>query len=268
MGAEGGETITIDDLLEGGQLFNKLSKEDESSDGIAKLVQQYGDTILEPTSEGTSLLHTFAASGRYEAVRVLWERGAKPSVLKPDGSTLLHSAVSSSVNASRDLQRSHILSLLLDSGAERGEGYAVPIDQPNNKGWTTLKLAARNGMEQCVEVLLNHGANPDIPDNEHYLPLHNAIGCHSVLKLLLSRTQNINRQTLSGATVLFLAVEHNSVDCALTLLEHSANPNITNKEGTHTPVAMSVCLSCNQHLYMYMYDINMRHFNTHAYSIW
>ena len=52
MGAEGGETVTIDDLLEGGQLFSKLSREGELSDGIAKLVQQYGDTVLEPKSEG------------------------------------------------------------------------------------------------------------------------------------------------------------------------------------------------------------------------
>ena len=231
MGAEGGETMTLDDLLEGGQLLSKLSREGELGDGIAKLVQQYGDTILEPKADGTSLLHNFARRGCYEAVCVLWERGAKPSVLKSDGSTLLHSSVCLA-DTSRDLQRSRIISLFLDGSAQRGADYAIPIDQRNAKGWTTLKLAARKGLEQCVEVLLNHGANADIPDNEHYLPLHNAISYHSVLKLLLSHTQNINKQTITGETALFIAVEHRSISCALTLLEHSANPNITNKEGT------------------------------------
>ena len=198
-------------------------------DAIVKLVHQSGGAVLEPRADGASLLHHFAVLGMYEGVKVLWERGAKPSILLSDDSTLLHSAVRAG-DPSQDQQRANMLSLFLN-GSSRGVSFSV--DKRNSKGWTALKLAARKGLERSVESLLEHGADPNVPDNESYLPLHNSVCHHAILKLLVSsrHPRNINAQTEKGETPLYLSVESGNVESAVTLLEHQADPNITNKEG-------------------------------------
>ena len=227
MGAEGGIAASLDDLLEGGSLA-KLLREGNVGDSLAKLIEQGGQAVLEPRADGSSLLHRFALLGCYDAVKILWENGAKPSILKSDDSTLLHSAVRTT-DSSQDDQRSRIIALFLNGGTSR---QPISINHRNAKGWTTLKLAARKELEQCVEVLLNHGADPNIADCENYLPIHNAIGNHAIVKLLVSHANtNVNTQTQDGESLLYLAVDRGIADCALTLLEHGADPNVTNKEG-------------------------------------
>ena len=220
MGAEG---TAIEEILEAGSLA-RLLRDGEIDDTISKLIEQNGQAVLEPRVDGSSLLHSLAIHGCYEAVRVLWAKGAKTSILQSDESTILHSIVRT-MDSSQDLNRSRMLSLVLDGR------NSVSVNQKNIKGWTALKLAARKGLERCVEILLNHGADPNIPDNESYLPLHNAVGNQDVVKLLINPTININSKTQEEETPLYLAVDHGSVDCAFILLEHGADPNIANKEG-------------------------------------
>lgn len=215
---------SLEDLLEGGTL-SRLIHEGAIKDTLTKLIEQSGRGILEPRSDGCSLLHRFTLVGCYEAVKVLWESGAKPSVLQSDDSTLLHSAVRTT-DVLQDEQRSKILALFLSD-----KRRSIPINQVNSKGWTTLKLAARKGLERCVEILIDKGADPNIADLEGYVPLHNAIGSHAIVKLLVSQPHNIDAQTQKGETPLYLGVERGNKDCTLTLLEHKANPNILNKEG-------------------------------------
>ena len=226
MGAEGGLVTSLEDLLEGGML-SKLVHEGVVADTLTKLIEQSGRLVLEPRADGSSLLQRFTLLGCYEAVKVLWDNGAKPSVLKSDDSTLVHSAVRTT-DSSQDEQRSRILSIFLSD-----KRYNIPINHRNAKGWTALKLAARKGLERCVEILLDNGADPSIADEEDYIALHNAVGNHAIVKLLVSHLHNIDAQTQNGETSLYLAVERGNNDCALTLLEHRANPNICNKEGKH-----------------------------------
>lgn len=231
MGSDGIVPSNMEDLLEGGGTLGRLLREECGSmvDAIAKLVHQTGGAILEPRADGASLLHRLALMGLYEGVKTLWERGAKPSILSSDDSTLLHSAVRAG-DSSQDEQRAKILSLFL--GGSRHDA-SLPVDKRNNKGWTALKLAARKGLERSVETLLEYGADPNIPDYENYLPLHNSVCHHAILKLLVSsrHRQSINAQTQNGETPLYLAAESGNVESAVTLLEHQADPNITNREG-------------------------------------
>lgn len=228
MGAEGGLVSNLDDLLDGGGTLARLLREGEIGDALEKLIQKSGREILDPRPDGCSLMHRFTVLGSYEAVKILREKGARVSVLKSDDSTLLHSAVrtTSDGDTTQDAQRANILELFLSD-----KRHPIPIDQRNTKGWTALKLASRKGLERCVETLLKHGADPNIPDNENYLPLHNAIGNHPIVKLLVSYPHNINAQTQNGQSPLHIGVESGNVECVLTLLEHEADPNITNKEG-------------------------------------
>ena len=228
MGSEGpAERISIQEPFDTSSLA-RILREGQVVNTIEKWLQQHGDDIMNPRSDGTSLLNSFALLGSFDAVSYLLGKGAGTSILQADGSTILHSVVRTT-EPSQDLTRSRLISMILESGNE------VPVNHKNNKGWTPLKLAAKKGLEQCVEVLLNHGADPNIPDNEDYLPLHNAVGNKEVLKLLMESTTDINKQTQKGETPLYLSVDHGSVACSTMLLEHGGDPNIANNDG------MSVC---------------------------
>ena len=78
---------------------------------------------------------------------------------------------------------------------------------------------------------MDHEADPDIPDHEQYTALHNAVGSPDILKMLLTKSKQVNAQNQDGETALYLATERTLVDSALTLLEYNADPNIPNKEG-------------------------------------
>ena len=181
-----------------------------------------------PPSTGSSVLHSFAMFGCCDIVQLLWEKGARPTILKLDQSTVLHSAVRTQ-DDTQDDDRARILRLFLASG----ECYnnSMPLDYQNTQGWTALKLATRKNLEKCVEVLIDHEAAPDIPDGEGYTALHNAVGNPVILKMLLTKAKKINAQNQDGETALYLAAERGLVDSALMLLEYGADPNCPNKEG-------------------------------------
>ena len=62
------------------------------------------------------------------------------------------------------------------------------VDQANNAGGTPLIIAAENGQENCVELLLAKGAAVDRADSEGYTPLHWAAenGHQTCVELLLA----------------------------------------------------------------------------------
>ena len=224
MGSEGQSVVVnLQDAFETSSLV-RLVREGEVTRTIDRLIQQHGAAVMEPRSDGTSLLNSFALLGSYDAVSLLLEKGATMSVLQADGSTILHSVIRTT-EPSQDLNRSKLVGLIIQCGNE------VPVNHRNNKGWTPLKLAAKKGLEQCVEVLLNHGADPNIGDNEGYIPLHNAVGNKDIVKLLIASTTNINKQTQKGETPLYLAIDHGYIACSHMLLEHGGDPSISNNEG-------------------------------------
>ena len=226
MGAEG-KGVKVEELFEAGGLM-RILRLGQACETISRLLDQNGRDVLEARPDGSSLLHSFSLLGRYDLVKLLWDKGALPSIIKADSSSLLHSTVRAS-DTEQDHARARILKLFLSEAG--GRSNAMPVNLRNSKGWTALKLAARKHLERCVEVLIEYGADPDVQDDEHYLALHNAVGSKAVLKLLLTRATNINGQTKDEESPLFLAVERGVTDSALTLLEHGADPKIVNKDG-------------------------------------
>lgn len=224
----GSGTLGLEDLLDVGNVV-RLFRQGEVIDTILKLLTESDYDVAESRPDGTSLLHNFTILGCYDIVKLLWDRGARPTILKIDGSTILHSAVRRQDDPEADTKRSQILTLFLSSG-ENLEN-SMPLNHRNVKGWTALKLAARQQLEKCVEVLLEHGADPDIPDDEQYTALHNAINNPDILKLLLTKSRNIDKQNQDGESALYLASEQGFTDSTLILLEHGADPNVCNKEG-------------------------------------
>ena len=170
-----------------------------------------------------ALLHKFAKRGNYQKVKELWNSGARPTVLKSDSSTILQSAVTGS--ESDDEERAMMLELFLKA--------KVPINHQDSKGWTAVKIATRRNLKKCVKILLEHGADPDIADNEQYTALHNAAGNPEMMKLLLTKAKDVNSQNEDDETPLYVAIGRGKVESALALLEHGADPNIANNESKH-----------------------------------
>lgn len=201
---------------------------------LHSVMQEYNLTVHSMREDGISLLHSFALVGSYSICKYLYTNGARPTILSADNSTVFHSAVKAK-SASEDGERADILKLFLDK-----DDIEVDLNQRSTTGWTAIKLAARRSLERCVEVLLSNGADPNIPDNEHFTSLHNAVTSVDILKLLLSKCSNVNAQNIKGETPLYTAVEKNYYECVMSLLEHNADPNIGDSEGLS--VRLSVCL--------------------------
>ena len=178
-----------------------------------------------------SLLVGFSLLGEYDIVKLLWDKGLRPTVPREGDCTVLHSAVRTIPTIEpKEAERAKLLRLFLS--AKETHGHCMPIDQRNMSGWTALKIATRLKLEQCVEVLLQHGANPVVKDEEEYFPLHNSVGNPSIIKMLLNANPaNINARDADGNTALMLSLERGAVESSLTLLERGADPNISNREG-------------------------------------
>ena len=141
------------------------------------------------------------------------------------------------------------------------------VSAQDKNGDTPLHLAALHGQDKAVQVLLDAGADPNVTNhygafgptelgqefagagthrdpvvllNVHgdqvtgatvgYTPLHLAefsVNHKKIVQMLVAKGANVNAQAGSGATPLYFAVMRGQKDDAGFLLDHGANPNLT-----------------------------------------
>lgn len=110
--------------------------------------------------DGYSPLGLASFFKRRDVVKVLLERGAKPSVPSRDqGFTPLHSAVATDAGDAIH----EIVRLLLDAGADPNAN--------SREGGTPLHSAAFTGDLEIAELLLAYGADPNATDPKSQTPL-------------------------------------------------------------------------------------------------
>ena len=124
---------------------------------------------------------------------------------------------------------------LLDDGHQADEG---------DDSWTPLIWAARSGSVDAIKVLLDSGADVNLPgstgDDWDATPLQHAIleRQPAVVRLLLDRGADLNRGGGSLAP-LFLAAGDTDPAIVTLLLAHGADPTVEDEHGA-TPLSRAV----------------------------
>jgi ankyrin repeat protein len=125
---------------------------------------------------------------------------------------------------------------LLDDGHEVDEG---------GDSWTALIWAARSGSVEAINVLLDSGADVNLPgstgDNWDATPLQHAIleRQPAAVRLLLARGADANRGAGGSLAPLFLAAGDTDPAMLELLLAHGADPSVEDEHGA-TPLSRAV----------------------------
>ena len=117
------------------------------------------------------------------------------------------------------------------------------INTFSSDGFTALGLACFFGYYDCVKLLLDLKANPNIAANNAFkvAPIHSAcaISNYDIAELLLKNGANPNATQQQNITPLHSAAHHGQTKLAQLLLDFGANINAQTEQG-QTPLAMAL----------------------------
>ena len=87
-----------------------------------------------------------------------------------------------------------------------------------------------NSYCECIEVLINHGADVNILDSykNTALIISSRGGFHKIVKLLINKGALLNLQNEAGDTALIIASKFGLLKCVDLLIKHNADINIRN----------------------------------------
>ena len=194
-------------------------------------------------------LHVAARYGLLGMMQRYISHGINVDVLDEDRWTPLHYTC-------WDFGRNVGLKLLVQHDAE--------VNALTELGQTPLTLlAAGSGPPELFQYLLNHGAKPEVPDQEGWTCLHFSATNRNLelCKILLGRsTVDVNARNSDGDTPLHLLFRfpNASPELVKLLLDHGANVNEQNQESQGPLFAASLVgnVTATRMLLDYNADIN------------
>jgi ankyrin repeat protein len=130
------------------------------ADRLAILLKSDPEAVNRYSQDGWTPLALAAHFGSREAAKLLLTAGADLAARSRNatGNTPLHAAVAG--------KRHEIVELLVEAGAD--------VNAQDADGWTSLNLAAHEGVPETVRFLLDHGADPSIATNNGQTPIQTA----------------------------------------------------------------------------------------------
>lgn len=178
---------------------------------IVMMLLGHGAELEAKDARGFTALHWAAQNGHVDLVQILLDQGAQleePCTPKYP------------MHWEEDYYSTDVAEVLLGVASDELE---------LNKGLTPLHVAAYNGHEKVVALLLERGAQVDPLNNYSATPLHGAVwgGHEAVVKLLLDRGAQINALVGSGNytnfTVLHVAAMNGQEAMVQVLLGNGIN---------------------------------------------
>jgi ankyrin repeat protein len=196
---------------------------------VVRLLLEYGCSISAQDEEGNTPLHyACRPDGSESFVRSLLEHGADIGMQNAKGLTPLHIASGS--------DNIPIMKVLLEAGAVK------LLEIEDNARLTPLLLACwanslSNNNTEAIKLLLSHGANVKIQDEDGDTPLHSMAwaGNSELSTIMLASGADFDAQANCGSTPLFYASQYDHAEVVEILLKHGAGVNTQNKEG-NTPL--------------------------------
>mmetsp|Transcript_25459 Transcript_25459/g.44294 ORF Transcript_25459/g.44294 Transcript_25459/m.44294 type:complete len:698 (-) Transcript_25459:62-2155(-) len=188
------ELQTVHDIILAGDAESLKELLASVADPVAK-----AGLVSSVSSNGTMPLHLALLQAYPECVELLMEAGADPTI-HYEGSMPIHLSLAMSGFASKRSACAASLRTLL-------KYEAVVIDSRDRLGRTALHIAALNGASECISLLLQREANPEIKDFSGRLAVEWAIELDQVecLRLML---QEIGSELIITANLAHLAVRH------------------------------------------------------------
>jgi ankyrin repeat protein len=203
----------------------------QKSRPVLNRVKNRGDQ--QNTSKENSAADNFlsaATSGDLTAIQAALDTGADPNTRDAQGRPALQLATIKKHPA--------VVKALLEKGADP-ETVGTAAHAPH---FTPVQLAASNGDNPTLQVLLDHGANIDAQnaDSKH-TALFLAVQKNrtDTVKLLLERGADANRRGARGYTPLIQAATKGQTAIAQLLLEHGANPDLAEDQSSWTALMMA-----------------------------
>jgi ankyrin repeat protein len=220
---------------------------DIASTELIQLLLKNGADANSANPDGETALHLVSRAGNIEAAKLLLKAGAKVDPREKLGQQtplmwavarrhpemveflLSQGAAVNARSAVRDYQR-----------VATAESRAKSLDRG---GLTPLLYAARENCRECVDILLKHGADVNLPDPTNVVPMVIAMvnGNFDIAKRLIEAGADVNQWDIFGQAPLHVAIggggrsgnpldadfpqKATSADITQMLLDRGANPN-------------------------------------------
>ena len=194
---------------------------DNSQEGarVAQLLLERGGDLRREDNNHRTPLHAASYYARPDIAQVLLEHGANVNEENVFRRTPLHHVSSGDYESGESGVR--VAKLLLKHGAD--------VNASDQRFWTSLHLASSYELPEIVQVLLDHGAKPNVKNYLGEAPLHvvssdkySQDGAR-VAQLLLDHGADPDAQRNDHCTPLHEISHSGRFDIVRVLLDHGAN---------------------------------------------
>jgi ankyrin repeat protein len=191
----------------------------------------------------SNALFVAAQNGDVSGVKVELENGVNPNLQDSNGKTALMKAageggLAANISASGQITYTSLASRGNVDTVQMLLSHGADPNLVDSNGITALHYAAMWGRRQSVEELIKAGADVNASANSpNGPPLHRAAekGHLEIVQYLLSSGADISASDEGGQTALITASYHGQTEVIALLIEHGANINATS-DGGYTPL--------------------------------
>ncbi|XP_013409361.1 uncharacterized protein LOC106172957 isoform X1 [Lingula anatina] len=207
-------------------------------------------------NNGQTVLHVAAESGQRLMVYLLLQAGASPNVSDKDFYTpLMRAAENNHVEIMEDLIRAGAevqakgedgmtcLHVAARSGHLESIKYLLTVDQvdinvKDDGGWSPIVWASEHSHVETVKYMLDHGADPNMRDNEENIALHWAAfsGSIDIAELFLNYGCDLESVNEHGDKPLHIAARQDHYESVVLFLARGADSEARNRE-EETPLS-------------------------------